>query len=197
MRKLVLACATLAVAEVAVAQPYTYVPAPNAPNAPNTYVPSPSFNYPAAPGYVSPGASSGYALPGYQWRQERGDIDWRNNTWREDRFDNDWRNNNWQTRRELRDWQVRQDYSNIRTPNNATDEGNVECGKGPAGSSTPCSTNTNPYAKGSSTTKSEPANGNGYERTTDGYDKAPAGDKAKGVPRGVADCGHGSVWRRC
>ena len=54
--------------------------------------------------------NSGYT-PGYQWRDQRGENDWRNNTWREDRVDENWRNRNWQTQRILDDWRQRQDYS--------------------------------------------------------------------------------------
>jgi len=169
MRKLLLACALLVFADVAIAQPY---------------VPTPNFNYSAFPNYIAPAPPSNYAPRGYEWREQRGDNDWRNNTWREDRFDEDWRNRNWQTQRELQNWRQRQDYSKARNPDNPFDQGYVECGKGSVGSSSPCGG----YVKESSTKKME---------TRDEYENAPDYNKQKAGPRGVENCGHGGIWRRC
>ncbi len=160
--------ALLALADPTYAQPY--VPQPANPIDPV----GPSY----APTY-SPNVPSG--APGFQWRDQRGDSDWRNNSWREDRVDQDWRNRNWQTRREADDWRQREDYSKIRTPNNATDRGYVECGKGPAGSSSPCEN----YTKDSSI------------RRTEGYEGNEPVDRKETKQRGVENCGHGAVWRRC
>jgi hypothetical protein len=152
------------------------------------YVPAPTFDHSSIPNSAVPAPPTGYALQGYQWRYERGVADWRNNTWREDRFDQDWRNRNWQTRRELQDWREREDFSNRRTPNNPFERGYVECGKGAAGLSGPCGDYAN-VGKKSETTE-------GYENTpSDGYEKGRSGNRQ--VTRGVEDCGHGSVWRRC
>jgi hypothetical protein len=173
MRKILFACSVLIIAssatvDLARAQPYVPQPA----NPVDPVVPGYAPNY-------APSVPSG--APGFQWRDQRGDSDWRNNTWREDRVDQDWRNGNWQTRREVDDWRQRQDYSKIRTPNNATDRGYVECGKGPAGSSTPCEnyTKNNPSGR------------------TDGYEGNENVDRKKTEQRGVENCGHGAVWRRC
>ena len=76
------------------------------------YAPLPGRAY--SPNVASPSA------PGYDWREQRGSQDWRNNTWRERRFDQDWRNNGWRQRRTNEDWQQREEYENARTPNNAT-----------------------------------------------------------------------------
>jgi hypothetical protein len=76
--------------------------------------------------------------PGYTWREQRANEDWRNNTWREQRDQEDWRNNNWRTQRTNEDWRQRDDFAKDRTPNNAIDRGYVECGVGSAGSSIPC-----------------------------------------------------------
>jgi hypothetical protein len=157
--------AVIATAQFAYAQPY--VPQPGSPT------------YSVVPGYA-PYGSFNYS-PGYQWRDQRGDNDWRNNTWREDRVDEDWRNRNWQTQRTLDDWRQRQDYSKIRTPNNAADRGYVECGKGPVGSGAPCENYTT-------------NNSNRRAGGPDESEKAP-GNETK--LRGVDNCGHGSVWRRC
>ena len=46
-----------------------------------------------APGYTAPGKTT----PGYMWREQRANDDWRNNTWREQRYNDDLRNNNWRT----------------------------------------------------------------------------------------------------
>jgi hypothetical protein len=61
--------------------------------------------------------------PGYDWRAQRGNQDWRNNTWREQRFDRDWRNNNWRQQRANEDWRERGKYMKERAANNATDIG--------------------------------------------------------------------------
>ncbi len=162
----VLFFALLAFVDLAHAQPY--VPQPANPE------------YPVVPGYAPPYAPNSYA-PGYQWRDQRGDSDWRNNSWREDRIDQDWRNRNWQTQRELDDWRQRQDYSKTRTPNNATDRGYVECGKGPAGSSSPC----------------ENYSTDNPSRRTEGYEANEYKEGQETKQRGVENCGHGAVWRRC
>ena len=154
------------------------------------YVPQPANPAdPIVPGYAPTYAPSvPSAAPGYQWRDERGDSDWRNNSWREDRVDQDWRNRNWQTRREVDDWRQREDYSKTRTPNNATDRGYVECGKGAAGSSSPCEnyTKDNPNY-----TKDNP------NRRTEGYEGNEKVDGKQTGQRGVENCGHGATWRRC
>jgi hypothetical protein len=174
MRKLVVAFGILILVDVAAAQPY---------------VPQPSFSYNAMPNYVPPAPPSGLALPGYGWRDGRGDTDWRNNTWREDRFDDNWRNRNWQTGRELQDWRQRPDYSKSRTPNNPFDQGYVECSKGAVGFSSPCANYTTDTTK-----KSENADEYG---SADRYGRSSADEAQRAATRGVANCGHGSVWRRC
>lgn len=161
----VLLFVTIATAQFAYAQPYVPQAAGPIYSVAPSYAPSGSFNY----------------APGYQWRDQRGDNDWRNNTWREDRVDEDWRNRNWQTQRTLDDWRQRQDYSKIRTPNNAADRGYVECGIGPVGSSAPCAN----YPTNNSNRRAE---------RPDESEKVP-GNETK--LRGVDNCGHGSVWRRC
>jgi hypothetical protein len=90
----------------------------------------------ARPQYVPP--ALGRDSPGYNWREQRAQDDWRNNTWRENREQNDWRNNTWREQRANEDWQQREDYAKDRTKNNATDRGYVECGVGSVGSSMPC-----------------------------------------------------------
>ena len=168
--------------------PYFLIIYSTAPAGAQPYVPAPTFGYSVVPNYVPPAPPAGYASQGYQWRYERGAADWRNDTWREDRFDQDWRNRNWQTRRELQDWREREDFAKSRTPNNPYERGYVECGKGAAGLSGPCGD----YA--TARKKSE---------TTEGIESAPSDGNEKGrsgnrqVTRGVEDCGHGSVWRRC
>src|SRR5690349_3827197 len=118
------------------------------------YVPSqpdPGYIFaPVTPQYGPPAPSG--ATPGYKWREQRANEDWRNNTWREQRASEDWRNNNWRTQRANEDWQKREDYTKERTPNNAVDSGNVECGVGSVGSSAPCRASAkgktkNEYAK--------------------------------------------------
>jgi hypothetical protein len=164
--RVILLFALVASAPFARAQPYISQPA--------------SPGYFVVPGYAPSEPSNNYA-PGYEWRDQRGDNDWRNNTWREDRIDENWRNRNWQTQRTLDDWRQRQDYSKIRTPNNAADRGYVECGKGPVGSSAPCEnypTNT-PSRRAEGPEEREKALGNETKQ------------------RGVDNCGHGAVWRRC
>ena len=81
--------------------------------------PPPATAYPptAAPATPSYG---GNTAPGYQWRDQRANTDWRNNTWREQRFNEDWRNNNWRTQRLEEDWQQRGNLEKQRIPNNAT-----------------------------------------------------------------------------
>jgi len=112
--------------------------------------------YPANPGYVvtptapqydpranqyDPRADRGYSAP-YQWRDQRAQEDWRNNTWRERNQQGDWRTKDWRVERGNEDWRQREDYAKSQTRNNAIDRGNVECGVGPAGSSIPCERNT-------------------------------------------------------
>ena len=179
MRTLILACACFAIAEPALAQPYTTPP---------------TFSYNGMPAYVAPVPAPDYRAPafGYTWRDQRGDTDWRNNTWREERYDENWQNNNWRTRRELQDWQQRENYTKTRTPNNATDEGYVECGKGSVGSTTSCG----PYVRVNPTQKSETNDGYGKTAAGDAYERAP-GDARQRSARGVENCGHGEVWRRC
>ena len=82
--------------------------------------------YPASPGYtMAPGYTAPSTTPGYNWREQRGNDDWRNNTFREQRFDENSRNNNWRTQRANEDWRQRENYEKQRTPNNATDRGYV------------------------------------------------------------------------
>lgn len=85
-----------------------------------------------APGYTVPGYTApGNTAPGYNWREQRANEDWRNNTWREQRLNEDWRNNNWRQQRANEDWQHREDYSKTTTPNNAIDRGYVGTGTAP------------------------------------------------------------------
>ena len=108
-----------------------------------------------APGYTAPGYTApGNTAPGYNWREQRANEDWRNNTWREQRLNEDWRNNNWRQQRANEDWRQREDYGKTTTPNNAIDRGYVattpkietktnpkekeECGVGALRSSMPC-----------------------------------------------------------
>jgi hypothetical protein len=101
--------------------------------------------YPAGPGYAGtpalpqydPRATPGYSS-GYQWREQRAQEDWRNNTWRERVQQEDWRTNNWRVQRGNEDWRQREDYAKTQTKNNAIDRGYVECGVGSVGSSMPC-----------------------------------------------------------
>jgi hypothetical protein len=101
--------------------------------------------YPANPGYTGTPAlpqydqraSRGYS-GGYQWREQRAQEDWRNNTWRERLQQEDWRTNNWRVERRNEDWRQREDYAKSQTKNNAVDRGYVECGVGSVGSSMPC-----------------------------------------------------------
>jgi hypothetical protein len=108
--------------------------------------------YPAGPGYAVAPALPQYdsRLPqydsrstpsysaGYQWREQRAQEDWRNNSWRERVQQEDWRNNNWRVQRGNEDWRQREDYAKSQTKNNAIDRGYVECGVGSVGSSMPC-----------------------------------------------------------
>ena len=57
----------------------------------------------------------GGAPPGYTWREQRTQGDWRNNTWREDRTKSDWRNNTWQEQRTKEDLRAR-GYANPKEP---------------------------------------------------------------------------------
>src|SRR5262245_6208850 len=123
--------APLAMMHPAPAQMYL-PPSPGGGTFTSDYVPPPSYVAPApgygAPGYVAPApgyVAPGYTNPGYTWREQRANEDWRNNTWREQRFDQDWRNNNWRTERANEDWRQRENYEKQRTPNNATDRGLV------------------------------------------------------------------------
>src|SRR5262245_57791507 len=123
MRKALLffaSIASLAIANLAMAQ--GYLPPVNQGAA---IPPGYSAPYYTPPGYGAPGnAAPGVGAPGYMWRNQRAN-DWRNNTWREQRFDEDWRKNNWRTERAMEDWRQRPDYEKQRTPNNATDTGTV------------------------------------------------------------------------
>jgi hypothetical protein len=60
--------------------------------------PPPATAYPPTAAPTTPNYG-GNTAPGYQWRDQRANTDWRNNTWREQRFNEDWRNNNWRTQR--------------------------------------------------------------------------------------------------
>src|SRR5262245_50605954 len=93
---------------------------------PPSYVaPSPSYVAPS-PGYVAPGyVARDYTNPGYTWREQRANENWRNNTWREQRFNEEYRNNNWRTERATEDWRQQEDYAKQATPNNAVDRGYV------------------------------------------------------------------------
>ena len=111
------------------------------------YVPSPAVSgytmAPARPQYGPPtlgGVTPGYSgvTPGYNWREQRANEDWRNNTWREQPANNDWRNDTWREQRANEDWRQREGYAKDRTKNNAIDRGYVECGVGSVGSSMPC-----------------------------------------------------------
>ena len=107
--------------------------------------PPPATAYPptAAPATPSYG---GNTAPRYQWRDQRANTDWRNDTWREQRFNEDWHNNNWRTQRLEEDWQQRGNLEKQRTPNNATGTGYVSGVTRPiAGTNnTPTETNNNP-----------------------------------------------------
>jgi hypothetical protein len=108
------------------------------------YLPPAPGGIGVAPGYTAPGNTT----PGYMWREQRANDDWRNNTWREQRANEDWRNNTWQEKRAIEDWQRREDYyTKDRTKDNPAiipqDRGyGGDCGVGPVGSSTAfCRTN--------------------------------------------------------
>ena len=73
---------------------------------------------PAVAQYANPNSQ-----PAYDWREQRGTQDWRNNTWRERQFDQNWQNNNWRQQRANEDWKNREKYLEDRMPNNATDNG--------------------------------------------------------------------------
>ena len=103
--------------------------------------------YSSNPGYAGAPTSPQYDYrsrqgnsSGYQWREQRAQEDWRNNTWRERVQQEDWRNNSWREQRATEDWRQREDYAKRQTKNNAIDRGYVECGVGSVGSSTPCDT---------------------------------------------------------
>ena len=108
--------------------------------------------YPSATAYpptAAPDTTPRYGAntaPGYQWRDQQTNTDWRNNTWREQRFNEDWRNNNWRTQRLEEDWQQRGNLEKQRTPNNATETGYVGgVTKPTAGTNNaPTETNNNP-----------------------------------------------------
>jgi hypothetical protein len=94
------------------------------------YLPPEPGGVGVAPGYTAPDyRAPGSTTPGYMWREQRGNNDWRNNTWREQRFNEDWRNNNWRTQRANEDWRQRENYEKKATPNNATDRGYVDGAK--------------------------------------------------------------------
>lgn len=138
--------------------------------APAQYVP-----YPGGPGYaVTPAlpqydsrlpqydsrSTPGYSA-GYQWREQRAQEDWRNNTWREKVQQDEWRTNNWRVQRGNEDWRQREDYAKTQTKNNAIDRGYVECGVGSVGSAMPCDN----YKSGSTETsaaRSSPTTDTGY-----------------------------------
>ena len=108
--------------------------------------PTPATAYPPT---AAPDTTPRYGAntaPGYQWRDQRANTDWRNNTWREQRFNEDWRNNNWRTQRAEEDWQQRGNLEKQRTPNNATGTGYVSGVTRPiAGTNNvPTETNNNP-----------------------------------------------------
>ena len=115
--------------------------------APAQYVPDPAGSgyagAPALPQYDSRSpqydsrSTRGYSA-GYQWREQRAQEDWRNNTWRERVQQEEWRTNNWRVERRNEDWRQREDYAKSQTKNNAIDRGYVECGVGSVGSSMPC-----------------------------------------------------------
>jgi hypothetical protein len=101
--------------------------------------------YPVNPGYAGAPVSPQYdprasrsPSAGYQWREQRAQDDWRNNSWRERVQQEDWRTNNWRVERRNEDWRQREDYAKTQTKNNAIDRGYVECGVGSVGSSMPC-----------------------------------------------------------
>ena len=99
--------------------------------------------------YSAPGTSS---APGYDWRDQRGGDDWRNNTWRDQRFNDDWRNNSWRQQRLNEDWKEREDYDKRRIQNDATglgyggtvkrntNEEDDKCGNVGMGAPRPCPT---------------------------------------------------------
>src|SRR5262245_19358210 len=123
--------APLAMMHPAPAQMYL-PPSPGGGTFTSDYVPPPSYVAPApgygAPGYVAPApgyVAPGYTNPGYTWREQRANEDWRNNTWREQRYNENWRNNNWRTERANEDWRQREDYAKQSTPNNAVDRGYI------------------------------------------------------------------------
>ena len=119
MRKLLFILAsTAALAMIDVARAQMYVPpTPGLSAVPPTYAVTPNVT------------------PGYKWREQRANDDWRNNTWREQRTNDELRNNTWREQRANEDWRQREKYEKDRAPNNPVDVGNVECGVGSVGSS--------------------------------------------------------------
>ena len=86
------------------------------------YVPYPSVPVaPAPPQYGPP--TPGEITPGHNWREQRANEDWRNNTWREQPANNNLRNDTWREQRANEDWRQREDYAKDRTKNNAIDRG--------------------------------------------------------------------------
>ena len=66
-----------------------------------------------APGYGPPASPTpGYTAPGYNWREQRANEDWRTNNWRQQRANEDWRQ--------------REEIAKQRNPNNVIDRGYVE-----------------------------------------------------------------------
>lgn len=95
-------------------------------SAPGYAAPSYTPGY-AAPGYAAPASPTpGYAAPSYNWREQRANEDWRNNTWREQRANEDWRSNDWRQQRANEDWRQREEIAKQRNPNNAVERGYVE-----------------------------------------------------------------------
>jgi hypothetical protein len=133
------------------------------------YVPYPAVSgytmAPAPPQYGPP--TPGGVTPGYNWREQRANEDWRNNTWREQPANNNLRNDTWREQRANEDWRQREDYAKDRTPNNAIDRGYVECGVGSTGSSMPC------------------------------RDNAKDKTKNNAIDRGYVECAAGSVVETC
>src|SRR5215510_3712108 len=88
---------------------------------------APGYGAPGAPTYGAPASPTpGYAAPGYNWREQRANEDWRNNTWREQRANEDWRSNDWRQQRTNEEWRQREEIAKQRNPNNAVDRGYVE-----------------------------------------------------------------------
>jgi hypothetical protein len=110
----------------------------------------------SAPGYTAPSYTAPRTTtPGYMWREQRANDDWRNNTWREQRYNDDLRNNNWRTQRANEDWRQREIYERQKTPNNATDRGYVGAKATDRTNNNPAATNNNPAGS-----KNNPAGSN-------------------------------------